>query len=83
MVTGFSRRKQSVGAPGPSRVVDARQRWKLSPEVRGALPTRWLREAYDQWRVGWKDGGRLIDRLNANERERLGLDARVHAQSPF
>ena len=57
--------------PVTPAVIDRRQRWKLSPEVRAALPEGWMQTAYDRWRVGQKDGGRLIDRLNANEMERL------------
>ena len=92
MVTGFSRRLAHAGvedgnepaAPAaPAKVIDVRQRWKLSSQVREALPTPWLREAYDQWRVGFKDGGRLIDRLNANERERLSPQERERAERPL
>ena len=35
------------------------------------------------WRVGFKDGGRLIDRLNANERERLSSQERERAERPL
>jgi hypothetical protein len=45
-----------------------------------ALPARWLQEAYDEWRAGVRDGDRLIDRLNANERERLSPAQREKAE---
>ena len=89
MVTGFSRRLAHAGVEdgnepaAPAKVIDVRQRWKLSSQVREALPTPWLREAYDQWRVGFNDGGRLIDRLNANERERLSPQERERAERPL
>jgi hypothetical protein len=44
---------------GDPAIIDRRQRWKLSPAVREALPTQWFKEAYDRWRVTQKDGGRL------------------------
>eukprot|EP01050_Picozoa_sp_SAG11_P026919 SAG11_NODE_6622_length_1278_cov_0.744699_2_plen_165_part_00 len=84
MVTAFQRRGSGEPTSPPKRkVIDVRQRWKLAPEVRAALPTSWLREAYDQWRGGFEDGGRLIDRLNANERERLSPEERGRAERPL
>ena len=68
---------------GEPAVIDRRQRWKLSPEVRDALPEPWMEAAYDRWRVTQKDGGRLADRLNANEMERLSPEELEEARKPL
>jgi hypothetical protein len=77
----------SKGSDGPftgePAVIDRRQLWKLSPEVRDALPTPWMQAAYDRWRVTQKDGGRLIDRLNSNQMERLSEEELEEARKPL
>ena len=69
--------------PVTPAVIDRRQRWKLSPAVREALPEPWMQLAYDRWRVTQKEGGRLIDTLNANEVERLSEEELEAARQPL
>ena len=52
-------------------MIDGRSLWMLSPGVWEALPKDWMRAAYDRWRGTVRDGGRAVDRLNANELEVL------------
>jgi hypothetical protein len=39
-----------------------------------------MRKSYDRWRVTVRDGGRIVDRLNANELERLTDEAKAEAR---
>ena len=61
--------------------VDGRMLWALDPSVRGSLPTGWMRAAYDRWRATVRDGGRCVDRMNANELERLSDEERTRARA--
>ena len=70
---------QLAEPPEPS-VVDARSLWLLSPAVREALPHDWMRVALDRWRCPVWDGGRIVDRLNANELELLSDEEKAEAR---
>jgi hypothetical protein len=52
----------------------------LHPSVRAALPHEWMRRGYDRWRAMVRDGGRLVDRLNANELELLDEEHKARAR---
>ena len=70
-------------APPPTEepaVIDGRSLWMLSPGVREALPKDWMRAAYDRWRGTVRDGGRAVDRLNANELELLNEEQKARAR---
>ena len=49
----------------------------------GSCAAPWMEAAYDRWRVTQKDGGRLVDRLNANEMERLSPEELEEARKPL
>eukprot|EP01052_Picozoa_sp_SAG31_P031186 SAG31_NODE_3279_length_4470_cov_48.789293_2_plen_104_part_00 len=63
-------------------MVDSRSIWMLGPAVAEALPYEWMRAGYDRWRMTVRDGGRLIDRLNANELEVLSEEEKAEARKP-
>ena len=44
-------------------VIDVRRAWTMDPAVREALPTSWMRDAYDRWRGTVKLGEDEQDRL--------------------
>ena len=37
--------------PVESKVTDVRHYWQLDPAVREALPTEWMKTAYDRWKA--------------------------------
>jgi hypothetical protein len=77
---GWSRAPTPPAAGEDTVVVDGRSLWMLSPAVREALPHAWMQEAYDRWRATVRDGGRAVDRLNANELEVLSEEGKAEAR---
>ena len=47
---GGSMKPASETEEGESEVTDVRHYWQLDPAVREALPTEWMKLAYDRWR---------------------------------
>jgi hypothetical protein len=43
--------------------LDVRHYWQLDPVLREALPTQWMKDSYDRWRVKQKSGERDEDRM--------------------
>ena len=80
MSWGWSRAPSVEALSADPAVIDARSLWMLDPRVREALPHSWMRLGYDRWRATVRDGGRLVDRMNANELELLDEEARAAAR---
>ena len=66
-------------------VIDVRRAWTMDPAVREALPTSWMRDAYDRWRgtvkLGTDEQDKVAGWVIETLRQRREAEATLEAEA--